>query len=446
MRRTYVPERLYPFLMGFYHPDGGAGLANNWQWASRDPAYCNNAESLVGSKGPGWHSCSHSKCSVLMASGPTWIAAGNDASASSTWFEYSFQGYAASVGACADADRESVASLPTTSVLGTLHYNAMKAMLPGVKSEMSLPNSIYELKDIMTARRTAEKIRRAVLLLQRYGLGSKTLRGILRSGADIFLQQEFNIKPLVRDISTLWRCLHTYSKTLNKLKSDVGKVRKRHYKVSVLHLFPASEMLIEAFPCDHIDEAYHAPRFGSPILKEPGGAEYIYPPCAIYFVPGYLQRYRTERCVSAEYTATVDYSFSLSSYGDGPDGLMVLADSLGVNLNPAIIWNAIPWTFVVDWVLGVSKYLETFKVSWVQPTVTIHNTCWSIKRRTLVEYSSVHGASAHVPARPWTVCVRKECKNYDRFVTGSLTPHRPLLVDKLDIEETILAAALFLAR
>jgi len=39
-----------------------------------------------------------------------------------------------------------------------------------------------------------------------------------------------------------------------------------------------------------------------------------------------------------------------------------LLDTLGIELNPRIIWDAIPFSFVVDWFVGVGNFLETFKI------------------------------------------------------------------------------------
>jgi hypothetical protein len=59
--------------------------------------------------------------------------------------------------------------------------------------------------------------------------------------------------------------------------------------------------------------------------------------------------------------------------------MAALLDVLGVNLNPQIIWNALPWSFVVDWVIRVNKWLDNFKVSNLEPTTYIHQYCWSSK-------------------------------------------------------------------
>lgn len=39
-----------------------------------------------------------------------------------------------------------------------------------------------------------------------------------------------------------------------------------------------------------------------------------------------------------------------------------LLDTLGVQLNPRIVWDALPFTFVIDWFFGVGKWLESFSI------------------------------------------------------------------------------------
>lgn len=42
--------------------------------------------------------------------------------------------------------------------------------------------------------------------------------------------------------------------------------------------------------------------------------------------------------------------------------LFGLMDTFGVQFNPRIIWDSIPFTFVIDWFFGVGKWLETFSI------------------------------------------------------------------------------------
>jgi hypothetical protein len=54
-------------------------------------------------------------------------------------------------------------------------------------------------------------------------------------------------------------------------------------------------------------------------------------------------------------------------------------DALGVRLDPGILWNAIPFSFVVDWVVDVSGFLSSFARDNYPINVTLLDFCHSFK-------------------------------------------------------------------
>lgn len=42
-------------------------------------------------------------------------------------------------------------------------------------------------------------------------------------------------------------------------------------------------------------------------------------------------------------------------------------DTLGLNLSPTVIWNAIPYSFVVDWFANVGDCLKQYDSNWLSP-------------------------------------------------------------------------------
>jgi hypothetical protein len=70
--------------------------------------------------------------------------------------------------------------------------------------------------------------------------------------------------------------------------------------------------------------------------------------------------------------------------------MLAMLDALGVNLNPAIIWNAIPWSFVVDWVVGVGRWLDQFKSRNLEPVCLIHRYLYSVRiQRSTMCFSNI---------------------------------------------------------
>jgi len=92
----------------------------------------------------------------------------------------------------------------------------------------------------------------------------------------------------------------------------------------------------------------------------------------------------------ATFHAEMEYSFTLSSFQNEHARLLTFLDTMGVNLNPMILWNAIPWSFVVDWVINVNRWLDGRKVLNMEPTVAISRYMWSWKysRRVRVRFDS----------------------------------------------------------
>lgn len=97
----------------------------------------------------------------------------------------------------------------------------------------------------------------------------------------------------------------------------------------------------------------------------------------------------------ARFGASVEYSYTLSTYQRENALLHGFLDALGVNFDPRIIWNAIPWSFAVDWVLGVNQWLRQFRTRLIEPQTVIYRFLWSIDiRRSVLCYFKT-GTSAY---------------------------------------------------
>jgi hypothetical protein len=60
-------------------------------------------------------------------------------------------------------------------------------------------------------------------------------------------------------------------------------------------------------------------------------------------------------------------------------------DAFGVRLDASIIWNAIPFSFIVDWVVDVSGFLRRFSVNNLGLQVTVEDFCSSLKYKAVGE-------------------------------------------------------------
>ncbi len=241
--------------------------------------------------------------------------------------------------------------VPAPSNLDELQQKALASMLPSIKAELSSINSIIELKDFVSLPHLIKDLAKFTFLRN----GNKTLRQISRLSADGFLQWKFNIRPLISDISGVFSALSSIERRINDLITRVGRVQRRKY-------------------------SYQWNEFSN--SKETSSGHYIFPQ---FQLPNNMELtafYTTREAIHAPslFNAEIEYNFNFTQYQIEHARLLGLLDAFGVNLNPAIIWNAIPWSFVIDWVFGVSRFLDQFKVENMEPKINIRRYCWSVKR------------------------------------------------------------------
>lgn len=238
--------------------------------------------------------------------------------------------------------------------LNDLISTGLTNILPGIQPKFSLLNDLIELKDFKTVPKTLAKVSRlnsqlieAFFRIKKKSFGKLTLKQILDVIADVTLQNSFNVQPTIADISSLRESLSNYKRVAKKLLAQQNQVLTSHWATSLANSYTSSDVTKRITSGDPLGDYHEARR----IVK--------YSAC--------------------KFVVSVDYSYSLPGISPQLAEAYVLLDMLGVNFNPAIIWNAIPWTFVVDWVFGVSKWLDQYKLRNLEPVTTIRRCCWSLK-------------------------------------------------------------------
>jgi len=315
---------------------------------------------------------------------------------------------------------------------GELRQNALRSMLPGLKARLSLLNSIYELKDMKSVPKTVRNIRDFLRFagggysLRRAALNamnSNTRRGYLgllhshsKQAADAYLQTQFNVLPLISDIAGIYTAICSVQKDLRKLLGNAGKLCEAHWR----HSFNISS----AGSNHHMGQlVYDEESFScGPITSD----------C-----------YTDYSDINCEYHASIQYNYTLTEHQVAHAQLLGMMDELGVNLNPVIIWNAIPWSFVIDWVIGVNRWLDQFKRRNMEPVVNILKWCDSILynrtfqgRKSCMGYMAVGNRSTSMPVVRETAYRRfTDWPSYNSFITSGLSP-----------KEMSLGAALLITR
>lgn len=307
--------------------------------------------------------------------------------------------------------------IPPPANLSALQQRGLNHMMPYIKAELSLINTLIELKDFSSLPRTISNI--ATTAKSIITRGSQTLRRLLHAGSDSYLQTQFNILPLLSDISGIHAALARTEKRLNDLVARQGRVQTKHFQ------FVWQEY-------DNVDE-------DSEGFLWPKGVG----PSTV------CNSYRSNRQViyaPTVFHSEIEYHFNFTQYQVEHARILGLLDAFGVQVNPAIIWNAIPWSFVVDWVFGVSRWLDQFRYLNMEPLINIRRYLWSVKRSrqilvsTKVANSNPWNQIAHLR---WTVPTTYQ-SSYRRCVT--MPSLSSLEMSGVSPKEVTLGAALVLPR
>jgi len=257
--------------------------------------------------------------------------------------------------------------------LEALKQRALVSMLPSIRSELSGVNSLIELKDITSIKGTVTGV--AKYLASFKVRGNKTIRELLRVASDVYLQKSFNIDPLLSDISGIYTALSRVERRINDLITRSAKTQRKHYS------------------CDLNELASPYDATGAYTMGGSGSTFQSYPP-----VVGTCESFRQVYSEPSKFHAMIEYNFSFTQYQIEHARLLGTLDALGINLNPSIIWNALPWSFVVDWVFGVGRYLDQFTIANMEPKVNIRRFLWSIKRdRRIVTWYQLGRNSLGIP-------------------------------------------------
>jgi hypothetical protein len=320
--------------------------------------------------------------------------------------------------------------IPPPSGLTSLNAGALQAMLPLIRPELSVVNSALELKDFKSLKGTIRNISKLPQGLFRRGRALKNIANILRVAADVYLQKKFNIDPLISDVHGIYRAVANTERRINGLISRAGKLQVSHYKKSL----DASNSTTETAGPVACGEFVH----------EGGQAA----------VPSYASATHTRFVANdaSSFHAQLQYNYHYSAYQLEHARVLALLDAFGVNLNPAIVWNAIPWSFVVDWLVDVGRWLGTQRIGNMDPKINIMQYLWSVRRSrriyvtskvtSRVYYPGTGLADMHPPTSITHPVVTETA--YRRF--GGLPSASSITSSGLSSTEFTLGAALVISR
>lgn len=233
---------------------------------------------------------------------------------------------------------------------------AMDAMVPELEGKFSLPVFIAELADL-------RKMVLGVVEFLRH-LPSQVLRLLSRPLSELgnqWLAAVFGWLPFVSDIKTIVTRMREMPENLFRFYANANKRQTLHFKKGLSPYTFREESWFtgeEPFSMNVLDPSYH---FLDGVLSEISGST------------------RYTRTVEVDYFATMEFEYRIPNLDAFTTHLCSALDYWGVNFSPSDIWEVIPFSFVVDWVVDVGSWLEGFDTSNLNVQVVIYDYCRTIK-------------------------------------------------------------------
>lgn len=240
---------------------------------------------------------------------------------------------------------------------------------PEVNPEVSMINAIIELKDFKHLPKLAVKMQSFMKhILSKGWSPSSTIKQLLHLGADTNLTYQFGIAPMIGDISGFHRALRKARKRAKALLSLEGKTFKRHFNCPMNAAFPYDEKSAS----------------GSSLQYWCKGTQTCSNSTSMN-VLGTTTVTRQAYTHFAHFHAEIEYNVYFSQYQRENATLLTLLDQIGLNFNPRILWDATPFSFLVDWVAKVGNYVNQFKMEHMEPLVIVKRFLSSMS-----VYRSIH--------------------------------------------------------
>lgn len=276
-----------------------------------------------------------------------------------------------------------------SSFIGQYTVTALKEWSDVVPEQLSIANFLYELKELPS------------LLLKFQGM--KTIPNGL-------LSYEFGWKPLISDIQTLRKLIPAVVARLEFLRATNGVWRqvrfKRNFYDTQFDLYYGGQDMIA---------------FGHPLYAQPSWE---------------TQNYK------GSFTAQAKIRLSIEGINSDIAILKAFASALGLNNPGKIIWNALPYSFVVDWFVNLSTHFAN-PLRIYNTAFEVKNFCWSYKDQAVrafygMTYPEGGGSSPNYKMYIGSI----PFKRYQRGTTITGIESGSLQFSSLSAKQKVLLAAL----
>lgn len=245
-----------------------------------------------------------------------------------------------------------------------LAQTALDAMMPSFGGQNSLVNFVLELKDFkkLYLSMTSEFVSKLNVL--RAALGFNHWDKPMAKLAKTHLSYSFAWRPLFADLVKMVDTLSNFNAKLKTYVKEANTDLQKHFRMTVTGTGASASQY-----------------FYSGDIMSPGnnGAS----------AAAGRTRVRLSDAKDVVFNATLRYRYPLPEELLSASGkAKAFLDALGVQANPAILWNAIPFSFIIDWVVNVSGWLNKLRTENIRFKTEIRDFCYSASFTRSVSYTT----------------------------------------------------------
>jgi hypothetical protein len=254
----------------------------------------------------------------------------------------------------------------------------------------------------------------------------KVLKDIVKRLTGAHLEASFGIVPFVADIVQTYTSLTELEYKIKILRRYAGRKQKRHFKRAFSDL---PESITSGFP---LEDGWQWLPTVDVAWPSPYNTEFR-PPLTYYQKWVWIQ--------PPIYHAQIEYIYSIPAMTEAEASVLAHLDALGLKLDPSIIWNAIPYTFLIDWIADVSGFLKTFSRDnfpvTVHAVVMTHSVSYAHEGQISVGYND-KSSSDFSPVPTWYYSEFHSPRNIEEAYRGTRYLYeRRVVGDPRDISRSL---------
>lgn len=258
---------------------------------------------------------------------------------------------------------------------------AFKAMRPEFKTGFSTLNFLLEMDDLTsllpnihkTFTSITKNLSKTLKVMEDLSsefrsrrlpdLNRITLNQVVSLIAEAKLTKDFAIEPLIGDIGKVCTIIERFESNFERFRQGATSLGlKRHFRSFIEATTEYKDSLTRTvtISLDRANVTYECKVEG--------------------FDPQSNGTPQDHVC----YTATMDYTYACHTLADMDPYVAALYTELGIKPDASIIWNAIPFSFVLDWFFNIQGFLDKYaSVDLITSEVTIHQWLMGIRARPI---------------------------------------------------------------